>query len=133
MLPLAKIILVVIGWGSNQMSSIEPFQKKFVNSISSGSDVQPFTPVDGDKWRITRILFADKNIGDNLSGSFIVDWGVEGDRDVIDAAFLTGNTIDIKKNLTIVGDGIKEIRFIRENNSASAKKMVIIVEGHKVV
>jgi len=86
----------------------------------------PITP-DGETWQIQRILFADKNMGDNISGGFIVDYGSGVTRDVVAQAFLTGNTLDLPMQETVTGDGVKRLRIIRENNSLTPKKMIAMV------
>ena len=86
----------------------------------------PITP-NGETWQITRIIFADKNMGDNISGGFLVDYGSGGTREVVAQAFLTGNTLDLPMQVTFTGDGVNRLRIIRENNSLTPKKMIAMV------
>lgn len=100
------------------------------NSISVfQAPVQP----NGEVWQILRIIFADKNIGDNISGGFLVDFGTGGTREIIAQAFLTGDTCDKSFQRETTGDGVKRLRIIRENNSLAAKKMVCMVEAIKKI
>ena len=100
------------------------------NAIPSGIDLQtsPAIPA-GQTWQITRIIFADKSIGDGLSGGFKVDWGSGSTFEVLAAAYLEGNTIDLPINKVFTGDSVKHFRLIRQNNSAPNKEMFIMVEG----
>lgn len=101
-----------------------------VNSLSIDVFSAPIQP-NGETWQITRIIFADKNIGDNISGGFLVDYGSGATRTIIAQAFLTGNTLDLKMQTLTLGNGSDRLRIIRENNSLSAKKMVCMVSAFK--
>lgn len=99
------------------------------NSVASNNfDIfqAPIIP-NGETWQITRVLFADFNTGDNRSGGFLVDYGSSDPREIIAQAYLTGNTIDLSLQTLVVGDGIKRLRIIRENNSSQSKKLVAMV------
>ena len=109
----------------------ERIQTIYQNAIT-GTDTQssPSIPT-GQIWQVSRIIFADKGINDGLSGAFLVDFGSGGSREVIAAAYLTGNTIVLPIDRTFLGDGSKVFRFIRVNNSVVSKEMFLMVEGFK--
>jgi hypothetical protein len=102
------------------------------NDAISGTDIQlsPVIPA-GQKWQVGRIIFADKNIGDNISGGFQIDWGSSGAWEVVFAGYLTGATHCIEIKQIFEGDGTKRLRMIRQNNSPTAKEMFLMVEGNK--
>jgi hypothetical protein len=112
--------------------SRDPIQVVYDSSISPGVDVQssPVIP-NGEKWEITRVIFADKAINDGMSGGFQLDFGSGGSREIIFAAYLLGQTQCLEINKIFVGDGSAVFRYIRENNAAVAKKMFVMVEGFK--
>jgi len=101
-------------------------------SIPNGIDVQnsPIIPT-GQRWHISRIIFADKGINDGLSGGFQVDFGSGGSREILASAYLTGNTIILDINRTFTGDGVKLFRYIRVNEAAVSKEIFLMVEGFK--
>jgi hypothetical protein len=91
-------------------------------------DVQTVLIADGETWQLNRITFADLARPNNLwSGVFRVEYGT----DTIAVAYLMGTTHvqEIKRNFT--GDGVKELRIIRENLGNQAKAMFVMVEGFK--
>ncbi len=106
-------------------------QKIYDDEIIPGLDIQTLVIPDGESWQITRLIFADKAINDGLSGGFQVDFGTGGTREHIAAAYLLGGTVALDIKRCFLGDGIKEFRFIRENNAAVNKKMYLLAEGFK--
>lgn len=112
--------------------SRERIQIIYENELSVGEDIQvsDIVPV-GEVWQIRRITFADVSINNNNAGLFKVDYGVDGARDILAVAYLTGNTIAICIDRTFTGDGTKRFRLIREVQSNPAKKMLIYMEGFK--
>ena len=102
------------------------------NSIPTGNDVQlsPIIP-DGEIWQVSKITFADKAINDGLSGGFQVDFGAGGSFEILQSAYLVGDTLVVNINRVFTGDGAKTFRFIRANNSAVPKEMFLMVEGFK--
>jgi len=94
---------------------------------TTNSDIIP----SGQSWSISKVLFADQNIGDNKSGGFRFEFGTGSTWELIAGAYLTGNTITYEINRAFFGDGVKRFRVIRVNNSASAKNMIVYIEGFK--
>ena len=85
----------------------------------------------GEVWQISRLTYGDMSKNDSKSGTFLVDFGVDGARDVLAIAYLSGNTMVIDINRTFTGDGTKVFRFIRTNQANPAKAMLIFMEGFK--
>jgi len=112
--------------------SRERIQIVHEEKLAVGEDIQLSDIVPpGEVWQVKRITFGDVSITNNNAGLFKVDYGVDGDRDILAVAYLTGNTIVIPINRGFAGDGIKQFRFIREVQSNPAKKMLIFMEGFK--
>jgi len=103
----------------------------YEDDISAGEVVNELIVPAGEVWQLTRIIFGDMSKNDSKSGVFKVDFGVGADLDVIAIAYLSGSTLPLSINRPFVGDGIKAFRFIRENQSNPAKKMLIFVDGFK--
>jgi hypothetical protein len=100
-------------------------------SVPVGVDTQSEIVPNGESWQIQRITFGDMSRNDTKSGIFRVDFGVDGDRDILAIAYLTSTTIIIPIKRVFLGDGIKEFRFIRESQSSPDKNMLIFTEGFK--
>ncbi len=98
------------------------------NEVDTNTVIIPDTEI----WQIERITFADvKEPSNNWSGKFKVDFGAVGSRELIGAVFLFGSTIPLDIRRVFQGNGIKEIRIIRENLGNQAKEMFVFVEGFK--
>ena len=104
--------------------------KRF-NSIPSGTDTfnSPAIP-NGKRLRITKIGGADINNGDNKSSVFVVQFGSGGSFDEIAVFSLTGSTYEFEVKEDLIGDGVKFIRLVRQNNSTSAKRVMLWVRGY---
>lgn len=114
------------------ITSRDRIQIVYREAIAPGIDVQSSTVIpSGQIWHVTRIIFADHSVNDGISGGFQVDFGSGGSRDIVLAGYLTGNTIAIDINRSFTGDGSAVFRYIRENNSATDKKMFLMAEGFK--
>ena len=114
------------------MTVRERIQVLYDSDLSAGEEIETSEPIpSGETWQISRITFGDMSKNDNKSGVFQVDFGVDSDRDILARAYLSGSTIVIDINRSFLGDGIKVFRFLRENQSNPAKKMMIFVEGFK--
>ena len=112
-----------------ERSRIEFF---FEDNIANGINIQTSAPIPlGEIWQIQRVIFADMSLNDTKSGVYKVDFGVDGDRAIIGAAYLTGDTQVLDYSLALVGDGLKVFRFIRESQSSPAKRMMILMTGFK--
>ena len=102
------------------------------NELSMGEDIQLSDIIpDGEVWQIKRITFGDVSLNNNNAGLFKVDYGVDGNRDILAVAYLTGNTKVICIDRSFTGDGFKRFRLIREVQSNPAKRMLIYMEGFK--
>jgi hypothetical protein len=111
----------------------DKFQIVFRNSVAASTSDTQLSAIFGigDKVYIDRVMFADRNLGNNVSGGFLFEWGSGGSFEIIAAAYLTGNTAVYKIDRTFTGDGVKRFRLTRQNNNTAAKELVIIVEGNK--
>lgn len=97
--------------------------------IKNSVDIKATIIPDGEVWQIKRVTFADAAAPSNLqSGKFKVDFGAG---QTVAVAYLIANTIVIPVNRTFTGDGIKELRVLRENNDNQDKFMFAMVEGFK--
>lgn len=116
-------------------TSRDLIQQVYRSNIAAGTtDIQVVgTPPAGERWQVSRVIFADEGINDGLSGAFAVDWGTgpAASRQIITATHLTGNTYCEHLSQVLLGDGTNELRVIRKNNGATPKEMVIILEGFK--
>lgn len=112
--------------------SRERIQAFHDNEIAPGPDVKFSIAIpEGERWQFKRVTFASKSIGDGMSDGFRVDFGAAGDFEPLAVAHLMGNTKVINIDRIFVGDGVKKIRYIRENNSSVAKELFIFAEGFK--
>jgi len=103
----------------------------YEDALAAGEDIKSTVIPDGEKWQISRITFGDMSKNDSKSGSFKVDFGVDGDRDILAIAYISGSTIAFDIKRVFVGDGTKVLRVIRENQSNPAKNMLAFLEGFK--
>ena len=102
------------------------------SEVAVGESLSTLDPIPaGETWQIKRITFGDMSINDTKSGIFKVDYGIDGDRDILAIAYLTSNTIAMDINRMFLGDGSKQFRLIRESQSNPAKNMLIFLEGFK--
>ena len=85
----------------------------------------------GQKWQISSVVFADQSVGDGKSGAYSLEWGAPGAFDLVEAAYLTGNTWCQELHRVFTGDGTKRFRVRRQNTSALPKDMVVIISGFK--
>lgn len=88
-----------------------------------------YTPTipDGEIWQIQRVVFADEGINDGLSSFYRCDFGTGAIRKKLMHAHLTGNTIDSPMRVDITGDGTKNLRITRINNSIASKQMIATI------
>ena len=102
------------------------------SEVAVGESISTMDPIPaGETWQIKRITFGDMSINDSKSGIFKVDYGIDGDRDILAIAYLTSNTIVIDINRMFLGDGSKQFRLIRESQSNPSKNMLAFIEGFK--
>lgn len=113
------------------MISRERIQLIYEDELAATEDIQTVPVPVGEVWQISRLTYGDMSKNDSKSGTFLVDFGVDGARDVLAIAYLSGNTMVIDINRTFTGDGTKVFRFIRTNQSNPAKAMLIFMEGFK--
>ena len=106
--------------------------RNLVPRTSTTIEDQSPIPVD-EVWQMEWLIFADQNIGDNISGGFLLEWGVPGDFELIHAAFLTGATSRLTIKRAFEGDGAKFFRISRENGSQREKSMIALIHGFKRV
>lgn len=110
----------------------EAFRVIFDDNVGTTPSVDSSAPVPaGEIWTIQRVIFGDRNIGDNKSGGFKFEFGNGGSIEVITLAWLTGDTKEIVINKQYPGDDVKRFRITRVNGSATAKNMFAIIEGFK--
>ena len=113
------------------MITRDRIQLIFEDELGSGEHVEEIIVPNGENWQITRITFGDMSKNDNKSGVFKVIFGTAEAIDIVAIAYLSGNTLPLMINRVFEGDGTKSFKFIRENQSNPAKKMLIFVEGFK--
>jgi len=101
------------------------------NELEAGQDIKNISVPDNETWQISRIIFGDMSKNDSKSGTFIVDFGIDGDRDILAIAYLSGQTMAFDINRIFVGDGSKMFRLMRSNQSNPAKAMLIFMDGFK--
>lgn len=114
------------------MPSRDRVQLSYRDEVAPGNkiDLTGVIPA-GEVWQVSYALFSDKNIGDNISGGFSFEWGAGGGWEIIHIGFLTGNIHRLDINRSFTGDGLSRFRTIRQNNSASNKDMIVVLEGFK--
>lgn len=114
------------------MAARSRVQKSFRDEVPPGNKIDLMTAIPNEEiWQVSWALFSDKNIGDNISGGFALEWGSGGEWEVIHIGFLTGNIHRLDINRSFTGNGTKRFRIIRQNNSAVNKDMLVVLEGFK--
>ena len=108
-------------------------KRVFRGNVAAGAtdSVETESVPTGQRWQIATVVFADQGIGDSKSGAYSFEWGTTGAWDLVEAAYLTGNTWRQELNRVFTGDGTKRFRIRRQNTSAVARDMVVILTGFK--
>ena len=127
-----KTPLVDTGKETTLAITRESFRVIFDDNVGTTPTINTSAPVpNGEAWTIQRVIFGDRNVGDNKSGGFKFEFGNGGSLEVITLAWLTGQTKEIIINKQFEGDGVKQFRATRVNGSPAPKNMFVIIEGFK--
>ena len=120
--------------GGAFMTARDKFQVRVSGSIAGATTDQQLSAIvpTGEKWHISRVVFAHAVDNRNFSGGFQLEWGSGASFVFITGAYLTGATFNDKIDQTFTGDGTKRFRLTRQNlDPTTAKQMSVVIDGFK--
>jgi hypothetical protein len=102
-----------------------------LTSVPAGTtDTRDLTPIpNGKTIVIKRVKISEPNGGDNKSSIFVVQWGTVGSFLEVFAGAITGDFREIDLREDLLGDGVKFIRILRQNTSATNKRLMFWLEA----
>jgi len=99
------------------------FEPSSVNAGDMNNVMQYPVIQSGKNFVIRGFGASDRNLGDNISGVWILQVGATGNWDILQVLSYTGYTDTVPLKISITGDGVKRVRVLRRNYSSSAKEM----------
>lgn len=91
-----------------------------LNAGATDTTSSPAIP-NSQTWVIGKAIFADINMGDNKSSTYLLEFGNGASWTIITAFAITGDTREVLIDKEVVGNGTKVLRLTRKNNSATNK------------
>lgn len=110
------------------MATQRIFQTSAIAGATNDIINHPQIIPNGQKWVIDSFGAVDADNGDNISTVYVLRFGT----DILRVISVSGNTVEIRPDYEITGNGSDRVNVIVQNKSATAKDYAFWVDAHSI-